>query len=141
MAMNRTPEWIIERATARIAGRIEFTSDIKENKDVVLRHEHPGGDVEELEFRSYAWANSDNTDDSVYKWIARHVDDFLDKIAKFRRKQRETDKSLRPEEKVGPVMPEPKTRKRGRPKGSTKKKPTAPEPESSTSVASASVNT
>lgn len=137
--MNRTPEWIIERATARIAGRIEFTAKVMENKDVVLRHEHAGGDVEELEFRSYAWANSDNTDDSVYKWVNRQVDDFLDKIAKFRRKQRETDKSLRPEEKTGPVMPVEKPRKRGRPKGTTKKP--APQPESSVEVASSSVST
>lgn len=111
--MNRTPEWIIERASARIAGRIEFTTEVKENKDIILRHEYGDGEVDEVEFRSYAWAERDNTDDSVYKWVNRHVDDLLTKIAKRRKTLRDINKNLAADD--SPIMPEPQPRKRGRP--------------------------
>lgn len=119
--MNRTPEWIIERATARIAGRIEFVVDIKENKDVVLRYDFGNGDVEEVEFRKYSWAERDNTDNSVYKWVNSRTDDFLDKIAKALKKNRDMNTSLRPEDKAGPVLPPPQPRAKGRPPGSKNK--------------------
>lgn len=136
--MNRTPEWIIERATARIAGRIEFTTEVKENKDIILRHEYGDGEVDEVEFRSYAWAERDNTDDSVYKWVNRHVDDLLTKIAKRRKALSEMNRNLKPDEadllvKVSKEVEtlRPVTRPRGRPPG-TNKKVTAPSETAST---------
>lgn len=123
--MNRTPEWIIERAQARIADRIVVTCKAEDNGDVILHHESTN-EVKTLPVSS--WSNRDNSDESVRKWIDRRVDHLLECVGRSLKKRKDTNVALldempvRREEVLKAVLPAPAPRKRGRPKGSTKAK-------------------
>lgn len=118
--MNRTVDWVIERASARIAQRVPFAPTVSEN-DVLCTDAETG---ESMQLLFKWWGHPDNSDRSVHEKINRTVDRWLEHIARRRKETRavnaeldpaETPKRMNKAEAIA-TLPAPAPRKKGRPK-------------------------